>query len=104
MAGDQHDATFLGERTHQLTDPAHAVGTEADDRRVAGCGRVKAEDDAHRGGLAGAVRAEEAGHVARLDLEGQVIDGSCGAVVFGQISYLDHADNVAVTGDSGTSD
>ena len=53
--------------------------------------RVQAEDHAHRGGLAGAVRAEETGDHARPDREGQVVHGHLVAVALGQLGDFDHA-------------
>ena len=43
-----------------------AVGPAADQGRAV-VGSVQAQDHPHGGGLAGAVGADEAGHVARLD-------------------------------------
>jgi hypothetical protein len=51
---------------------------------------VKAENQPHGGGLACAVRAEETGHVARLDVERQVVDGDLGAVSLDEPPYLNH--------------
>ena len=51
---------------------------------------VETEDHPHRGGLAGAVGAEEAGDHARPDVEGQVVDGQLLAVTLGQAPELDH--------------
>ena len=50
------------------------VGQAADGGRP-GRGAGKAEQDAQRGGLARSVRPQEPGHLARLDVEGEVIDG-----------------------------
>ena len=47
-------------------------------------GRVEAEDEPHRGRLAGAVRPDEARHPARLDGEGQPVDGERGAVALAE--------------------
>ena len=49
-----------------------AVAADGDAPRA---GRREADHDAHRGGLAGAVRAEEAGDPAGLGDEGHVVDG-----------------------------
>ena len=40
-------------------------------------GRVQAEDDPHRGGLAGPVRADEAGDLAGLDGERHAVQRNC---------------------------
>jgi len=53
-------------------------------------GLVQAHDDAHRGRLAGAVGPEEPGHPAGFDVEGQVVDGTHGAVLLGELRNLDH--------------
>jgi hypothetical protein len=51
---------------------------------------VKAEDAAHRGGLAGTVRTQEAGDLARLNAERQVVDGGFLAVPLREAPYLNH--------------
>jgi hypothetical protein len=51
---------------------------------------VQVDDHAHRGGLAGAVRAEEAGYHTRADGETQVLHGGLLAVLLGQAPGLDH--------------
>jgi hypothetical protein len=51
---------------------------------------VKAEDQPHGGGLAGAVRPEEAGDRARLDSEGQMVDCQLVPVALGEVVRLDH--------------
>jgi hypothetical protein len=51
---------------------------------------VQAEDHPHGGGLAGAIRAEEAGDHAGPAGEAEVIDGEDRAVAFGEIAGLDH--------------
>ena len=60
-------------------------------RDLAGGRRVEAEDQAHRGRLAGAVGAEEPGHDAGLDGEREVVDRALVAVVLRQVASLDHA-------------
>ena len=44
-------------------------------RIVAGIGLEVLGDHSHGGGLAGAVGAEEADHLARIDVEGDAVDG-----------------------------
>jgi hypothetical protein len=50
--------------------------------RATGGGPGEAEHDAHRGRLAGAVGAEEAGHRSWLDGEAQILDRVDGAAEF----------------------
>ena len=50
----------------------------AADVRGALVGRVQAEYHAHRGGFAGAVRADEAGHLAGEDREGHPVERHAG--------------------------
>ena len=47
------------------------------------------EQHAQRGGLAGAVRSEEAGDRPRSQLEGEVVDGGHRAEAFGEAVQLD---------------
>ena len=54
------------------------------DLHVAGRRGVEPEDHAHRGGLAGAVGAEEAGDAARLDGEVDAVDRDLGAESLGE--------------------
>src|SRR3974390_308629 len=61
------------------------------DRRGARRRSVKTEDHAHRGGLAGTVGSEEAGHDAGADLDAQVVDGGDGAEPLRQLIQFDHA-------------
>ena len=61
------------------------------DERDAGLRPVKAQDEAHGGGLASAVRPEEPRHPARLDREAQVIHRRLGPVELGQIARFNHA-------------
>ena len=60
-----------------------------DERRPRG-GGIEPENHPHRGRLAGAVRAEEAGDDAGLDGECQVVDGGGLAVALGELVDLDH--------------
>jgi hypothetical protein len=66
-----------------------AVGA-AVDGHAAGGRPVQPEDHAHRRRLAGAVGAEEAGHPARGDGEGDAVDGGLGAVLLGEAGDVDH--------------
>ena len=70
--------------------PAQLVVTLAVDPGRPGVRPVQAEDHPHRGGLAGAVRAEEARHRAGPDVEAEVIHGGRGAVALDQAACLDH--------------
>jgi hypothetical protein len=56
----------------------------------AGVRVVQAENQPHGGGLAGAVRAEEARHRARRHAERQIVDGEFVAVPFAEPPYLNH--------------
>src|SRR6185437_10205429 len=60
------------------------------DGRGAGSRDGQADHGAHRGGLAGAVRAEEAGDVAGQGGEGDVVDGGEAGVPPGQRLNSDH--------------
>src|SRR5699024_380129 len=62
------------------------------DRDPAGGGLAQAHDHPHRGGLAGAVRAEETGDAAGVDGEADAAHSGLVAVAFGEILRLDHAD------------
>ncbi len=63
---------------------------EAVDGGPARTRRHQAEQHAQGGGLAGAVRAEEADHVAPLDREGEPVDGDQVPEAFGHVVELDH--------------
>src|SRR5262249_39068234 len=65
------------------------VTPPADECRAGG-GQVEAEDEPHRGGLACAVRAEEAGHGARAYGECELVDRRGRAEALGQVLDLDH--------------
>src|SRR5688500_12994146 len=66
-----------------------AVRLAADSHRPPG-GGVKAEDHPHRGGLAGAVGAEEASDDAGLDGESEVVDGDLVAVPLREVLRFYH--------------
>jgi hypothetical protein len=67
-----------------------AVIPLAFDQGGAGGGRVQTQDDPHRGRLARAVRAEEAGHVAGPDREAQPVHRGHRAEALDQPVDLDH--------------
>jgi hypothetical protein len=67
------------------------VGTAADQGR-SGIGAVEAEDDAHRGGLARAVRPGEARDPARGGGEGHAVQRLGRPVPFAELFDFDHAD------------
>ncbi len=52
---------------------------------------IEAEDHPHRGRLAGAVRAQEAGDDAGLDGESEVVHREGVAVGLGEVGDVDHA-------------
>jgi hypothetical protein len=72
----QQDADF-GSGVRQIDEAA------AQDVCGAVGGRGEAHDDAHRGGLPGAVRAQESGDAPRLGGEGDIVDGGILAVTLG---------------------
>src|SRR6185369_1447209 len=55
-----------------------------------GGGKEHAAEDAQRGGLPGAVQAQEAHHLTGLDAEREVPDGRPCSVVLGELLDLDH--------------
>ena len=65
---------------HEAGDPPHLLRLVDDrvaaDARVAALRRVQRRQDAHRRRLAGAVRADEAEHLAALDAERDVVHGA----------------------------
>ena len=63
---------------------------EAGDGGLALGGRHVAGDDAHRGGLAGAVGAEKSEDFARLGAKTHIVDGRDRAVMLGKVLNLDH--------------
>jgi hypothetical protein len=87
----------LGGGVEEDADVASRVGQvtigPAEHRRGARGGGGEPGHDAHCGGLAGAVRAEEAGHLTGLDLEGDVVDGREGTVALGESVDCDHVVN-----------
>ncbi|CAI7979561.1 hypothetical protein FRAHR75_650004 [Frankia sp. Hr75.2] len=66
-----------------------AVGMAVDEG-VTGVGPVEAEDDAHGGGLARAVRADEPGDLPRPDGEGHPVEGDGSAEPFAQPVHSNH--------------
>jgi hypothetical protein len=66
-----------------------SVGPAVDQDPPSG-GLVQPGDHPHRGGLAGPVRAEKAGHDARLDDEIQTVNGQLLSVSLTEVFYLDH--------------
>ena len=60
------------------------------DHRPARRRRQEAGEDLHRGRLAGAVRAQEAEHLAAPHVERNLVDGSGMSVVFGEAFDLNH--------------
>src|SRR5206468_5387170 len=67
------------------------VVAAAGDQGPAGGRRGQSENDPHRGGLARAVRAEEAGHPSRADGEAQVVNRGDRAEALAEPLHLDHA-------------
>ena len=60
------------------------------ERRGAPLGAVEADHAAHRRALARAVRTEEAGDLAGLDVEAEIVDGDDLAEALGEVADLDH--------------
>jgi hypothetical protein len=50
----------------------------------------ESEDTAHRGGLAGAIRPQEANEASRPGLEGGTVQGHDGRVALGEVFDLEH--------------
>jgi hypothetical protein len=88
-------AGVQGGRVEQRADlaqrPDQPVVAAAADQGPAGGWRGQTENDPHRGGLARAVRAEEAGHPPRADGEAQVVDRGDRAEALAEPLHLDHA-------------
>ena len=87
-------ARVQGGRVEQRADlaqrPDQPVVAAAADQGPAGGRRVQAEDHPHRGGLARAVRAEEAGDPPGTDREAQVVDRGDRAEALAEPLHLDH--------------
>ena len=66
-----------------------AAGIETEDRDVAAVARPQAFQDFHRARFAGAVRAEQAEHLAGKDLEVDAFDRLEAAVALGQAADVD---------------
>ena len=76
------EAETLGDVTGQRGDGfCLASKIERPDAAFAGVGLENAEHQAHGGGLAGAVRSDQAEEFAGLDVEGEMIDGGDGPKV-----------------------
>ena len=88
-------ATRIGEgglqgRTHDMQRISQVSVAAPVDRRCPGGGGHEAEEHAQRGGLAGAVRAEEPDDAAPLDGEGDVVDGGQAGEALGEPVDFDH--------------
>ena len=81
-------------RVEQRADLAHRISqvavVAAVHRDGASVRVVKPEDAPHRGGLAGPVRAQEAGDLARLNAERQPVDGGFLPVPLREALHLNH--------------
>jgi len=71
-----------------------AVSVDGDPPRRGG---VEADHHAHRGGLAGAVRAEEAGDFPFADPEAEAVDSDGRSAALGEFVDLDHRDQAATS-------
>ena len=77
------------QRPHTAQRVAQAAIRSAADQRAALLDRVQAEDHPHRGGLSGAVGADEAGDLPGRDGEGQSVQSHGLAEALAQIPYFD---------------
>src|SRR5580693_4312598 len=80
----------LQQRADFAQRPAQLVVVLTVDPGRPGVRPVQAEQHPHRGGLAGAVRAEETGHRPGPHVEAEVVHGGGGAVALDQAACLDH--------------
>ncbi len=80
--GFQHGSDMAGGLIEVDVAPAAERGST-------GARGDEAEHHAQRGGLAGTVESEQAGHRPRLQLEAQVVDGGHRAEAFGESVQLD---------------
>ena len=83
----------LQQRAHLAQRPAQLAVAAPADPGLPGIRPVQAEDHPHGGGLARAVRPEEAGHHARPHVEAERVDRDRGSVALGEpatsiMSYL----------------
>ena len=89
VGGDVADAAAQvgGVGRHDLAEHLDPAGGRA----------VQAEDEAQEGGLAGAVGPEQAEDAARLDRQGDVVEGDLAVLVdLGEAGRLDHQPGVPV--------
>src|SRR5207237_1682160 len=84
------EGSYGDERTNLPEHPHECRVGPAVDQRPAGVRGIEAQDHAHRRRFAGAVRAEEAGDVARPHLEGEVVDRHRLPVALRECVHLDH--------------
>ena len=77
----------------ERADPAEQRATRPnrlpEEARVAGGGMDQTEQHSERGGLPGAVRAEQSADLALLDAEAEVVDGEYALELFREAAYLD---------------
>ena len=65
-------------------------------RNISPCSqRLKPDDHVKGGGLAGAIRPEQADHLAALDLERQIVEDLPGLVALGEIQRPQYAHGLA---------
>jgi hypothetical protein len=85
----------LEQRTHLAQRPAQFAVALPADPDLACVRLVQADDHAHRGRLARAVRAKETGHRAGADIEAQVVHRERGPVALDEAPCLNrcHADH-----------
>ena len=90
-AASRMDRLRFEQRTDLAKRPAERVKGAAADRDRAAVGCVEPHDQPHRRRFPGAVRTEKTGHVARLDREGEIVDGNLLAVVLDEAARDDVA-------------
>src|SRR5512132_4331558 len=79
----------LQQRPHLAQRPAKLPVATPSDPRLPGIRPVQAKDQPHGGGLARAVRPQEAGHHPRPYVEAEPVDGDSGAIAFAEPANLD---------------
>lgn len=81
------------QRAHRTQRVVQPLVGHAPDAYLAGRRPVQAQHHAHRGGLPGAVGAQESGHPAGPYLEGEPLHSGRSPVALGQVGNFDHADD-----------
>src|SRR6266540_3158709 len=90
VADDLAASTFSWRVADLVQRADYPLVAAAPDERGARGGGVQAQDDPHRGGLARAVRPEEAGHVPGANREAQTVQRGDRAEALAELIHLDH--------------